>query len=406
MKIRPVILCGGAGTRLWPDSKKNLPKQFINFGGWNLFKKTLERINNSTYDYPIISTNKKYLKEIKKNLNQVNITKYKIILETAKKNTASAVLVSTLINEIPYQQPLMFFTSDHLIEKSHLLNAAIIKNRKFLTDKNIFVFGIKPLSPSSEYGYFTTKKGVKNVNIVKKFVEKPNLNKAKKIIKEKGYWNSGMFFSRKDAIIKFYKKYQPNVYINCLNSILLSKKVNNIYTINKFHYSKIKSNSFDYAILEKIKDINAIKLDIPWSDLGSWKEICKMYNKNKAKLFNNKYNKLKATYFRPWGRYVNLFKGKGFLVKEILVNHKGCLSLQKHHHRSEHWLITQGVAKITLNKKILYKKVNDNIFLPVKSIHRVENIHKTQLKIIEAQIGSILKETDIVRFDDIYGRVK
>ena len=161
------------------------------------------------------------------------------------------------------------------------------------------------------------------------------------------------------------------------------------------------AKSFDRSILEKTKNINAIKLDIPWSDLGSWEEICKMYNKNKLK-----YYKKKNTFYRPWGRYVNLFEGKGFLVKEIHVNPKGILSLQKHHHRSEHWMITQGYPKITLNKKIFYKKPKESIFIPLGTVHRIENSFKKPVKIIEIQIGSILKENDIVRYKDIYGRIK
>ena len=158
--------------------------------------------------------------------------------------------------------------------------------------------------------------------------------------------------------------------------------------------------SFDYAILEKSKNINAIKLDIPWSDLGSWKEISKIFNKNKSKYF-----KKKNVFYRPWGSYTNLFKGKNFLVKELNVKSKGILSLQKHYHRSEHWLITQGKPLITLNKKKLSKSVNQSIYIPKGAIHRIENPFKINVKILEIQKGSILKETDIVRYQDIYGRV-
>ena len=129
--------------------------------------------------------------------------------------------------------------------------------------------------------------------------------------------------------------------------------------------------------------------------------MCKMYNHNK-----NKYYKKSNTHFRPWGNYTNLFKGKGFLVKELHVKPNGLLSLQKHHHRSEHWLISKGAAKITLEKKIYLKKTGEKVFIPLGAIHRIQNTHKTTLKIIEIQVGSILKESDIVRFQDIYGRVK
>ena len=288
MKIRPVILCGGAGTRLWPNSKNHQAKQFIDFGNWTLLGKTFDRVKSSNFDAPIISTNLKYLKEVKKHLKKHKISKYKIVLEPAKRNTAPAILTSALIKDIPNEQPLMFFAADHLIEKANIFNKAINKNKTNLTDQNIFIFGIKPTSPSSEYGYFLTKKAKGNINKVTKFIEKPKEAKAKQVIKQKGYWNSGMFFLRKDSIINNFKKYQPTMYKNCLNAVSKAKLKDNTYYLNKASFEKATAKSFDYAILEKTKQINAIKLDIPWSDLGSWKEILKMYDKNKNKYYKKK----------------------------------------------------------------------------------------------------------------------
>ena len=207
MKIKPVILCGGAGTRLWPKSKKNLPKQFIDFGGWNLFQRTLQRIKDPIFDHPIISTNLSYLKLVKKNLLRSKIYKYTIILEPYKKNTAAAILASALLEEISFEQPMIFLPADHLIEKINLFNRAINLNKKHLDENNIFIFGIKPNFPSSQYGYFLTKKIPRGINRVARFIEKPNLIKAKKIIKEKGYWNSGILFARKISIINNFSKY-------------------------------------------------------------------------------------------------------------------------------------------------------------------------------------------------------
>ena len=401
MKIRPVILCGGAGTRLWPNQKNHQAKQFIDFGGWTLIKKTLERIKNPIFDYPIISTNLKYLSEVRQSLIKSRIKKYKIVLEPAKKNTAPAILASALIKDIPLKQPLMYFAADHLIEKSNILNKSINKNKKNLDEKNVFIFGIKPTNPSSEYGYFITKKVKNNINKVTKFIEKPNYSRAKQVIKKKGYWNSGMFFLRKDSIINNFKKYQPKTYKSCLASVNKAKYRDNTYYLNKSSFAKSVEKSFDYAILEKTKNINAIKLDIPWSDLGSWREISKIYNKDKAKYF-----KKKNVYYRPWGRYINLFEGKSFLVKELIVKPKSSISLQKHHHRSEHWMITQGKPKITINKNKFYKKPFESVFIPTGAIHRIENNFKKSVKILEIQTGPILKETDIVRYQDIYGRIK
>ena len=400
MKIRPVILCGGAGTRLWPKQKNHQAKQFIDFGGWTLIQKTLKRVNSSVFDYPIISTNLKYLKDVRKSLKKNKVKKYKIVLEPVKKNTAPAILSAALIKDIPLEQPLMYFASDHLIEKSHILNKSITKNKTNLDDQNIFIFGIKPTNPSSEYGYFLTKKIKKNLNKVTKFIEKPKLSKAKKVIQNKGYWNSGMFYLRKDSIIYNFKKYQNKTYKSCLEAVNKAKYRNNTYYLNKRSFIKSLEKSFDYAILEKTKKINAIKLDIPWSDLGNWKEISKIYKKYKSKYF-----KKKNVYYRPWGKYVNLFEGKNFLVKELTVNSKSSISLQKHHHRSEHWMITHGNPEITINKKKFFTKPEDSVFVPTGAIHRIENHFKKQVKIIEVQTGPILKENDIVRFQDIYGRI-
>ena len=210
-----------------------------------------------------------------------------------------------------------------------------------------------------------------------------------------------MFFLRKDSIIYNFKKYCPTIYKHCVNAVLKAKFKNHTYYLNKTSFNKAPTKSFDYAILERTKKINAIKLDIPWSDLGSWREISKMYLKNKAKYFNKK-----NVYYRPWGKYINLFEGKGFLVKELTVNSKSSISLQKHHHRSEHWMVFQGTPKITINNNKFFKKENQSAFIPKGAIHRIENLYKKPVKIIEVQTGSVLKESDIVRYQDIYGRIK
>ena len=400
MKIKPVILCGGAGIRLWPKSKNNLPKQFIDFGGWTLFQKTLLRIKNPIFDYPIISTNLSYLNLVRKYLSKCKINKHKIILEPFKKNTAAAILSSALLKEISFEQPMIFFTADHLIEKTRQFIRAIELNQKHIDENNIFIFGIKPNSPSSQYGYFLTKNVSKRLNKVVKFIEKPNVKNVKKIIKKSAYWNSGILFARKISIINNFSKYQNKILNLCIDAVYKSRVTKNIYYLNKKSFKKIQDISFDYAILEKSKNINGIKLNIPWSDLGSWKEISNIFLKNKSKYF-----KKSNVFYRPWGKYINLFHGKGFLIKELVVNPKSSISLQKHKHRSEHWTIISGKPKITINKRNFFKKVDETAFIPRGAIHRIENLFRKPVKIMEAQTGQILKETDIIRYKDIYGRV-
>jgi len=399
MKIKPVILCGGGGTRLWPESKKNIAKQFIDFGGWTLLQKTLQRIKSPIFDYPIISTNLSYLKLVHKYLQKNKIKKYKIILEPFKKNTSAAILSSVLLEEVIFDQPVIFFPADHLIENTNQFNKSINLNKKYLSEDNIFIFGIKPNSPSSEYGYFLTEKISNNINKVVKFIEKPNTSYAKKIIKKKGCWNSGILLARKDSIINNFIKYQSKTLKLCIDAVHKSKVSNNVYYLEKKSFKKIRDESFDYAILEKSKNINAIKLNIPWSDLGSWKEIANIFKKNKSK-----YYKKTNVFYRPWGKYTNLYSGKGFLVKELVVNSKSSISLQKHKHRSEYWTVTSGKPKITINKRKFFKNVNETTFIPQGAKHRIENLFKKPVKIMEIQTGPILKETDIVRYKDIYGR--
>ncbi len=399
MKIKPVILCGGSGTRLWPKSKKNLAKQFIDFGGWTLLGKTLSRIKNPIFDYPIISTNLNYLKLVKKYLAKHKIKKYRIVLEPLKKNTGPAILSCASLKEIPMQQPMIFFPADHLIEKTVQLNKSIVFNKKYLNDENIFIFGIKPNFSSTQYGYFLTKKET-NLNKVVKFFEKPKEKYAKLIIKKNGLWNSGIIYARKKSILSNFRNHQYQTLIQCIKSVYEARVLKKTYYLNKNLFKKIKEISFDYGILEKSKNIYGIKLNIPWSDLGSWKEISNIFKKNKSKYF-----KRKNVFYRPWGKYTNLFVGRGFLIKELIVKPKSSISLQKHNHRSEHWTITSGKPKITLNNKKFYKQINETAFIPKGAKHRIENPFNKPVKIMEVQMGPILKETDIVRYKDIYGRV-
>ena len=400
MKIRPIILCGGEGTRLWKKSLNNEPKQFIDFGRWTLIEKTLNRIKDPIYDFPIISTNKKYLKKIKFFLKKSKFTKYQIILEPAKRNTAPAVLSSALIHSIPNKQPLLFLPSDHLLEKKHIFNKNLIKHSKYLSNKNIFLFGIKPDHPSKEYGYLQIKKVSGNLIKIEKFIEKPSIKKAKVLIKKNGLWNSGMFFARKDSIINNFKEFDSKTLKSCYKSVSKSKQKGNIVSLDKKFFLASPTNSFDCAILEKSPNINCIVSNITWNDLGNWKEILKVFKKNKMKYF-----KKSNVFKRPWGKYINIFKGNNFLIKELTINSKSSISLQKHNYRSEHWTVIQGKPKITINKKKYLAKSEASFFIPVKAIHRIENFYKKPVKIMEAQVGSILKESDIIRYKDVYGRI-
>jgi mannose-1-phosphate guanylyltransferase/quercetin dioxygenase-like cupin family protein len=401
MKIKPVILCGGSGTRLFPGFKNVPSKQFIDFGGWTLFEKTLDRIKSKIFDTPIISTNKIYLNLVLKALKKKQIPNYKIILEPSKKNTAAAIITSSLLDEIGSNQPILFLPSDHFMPQKEIFNKILYSNLQNLHKKNIFIFGIKPKTPRSDYGYLLNKKINKKMNKVIDFIEKPNRAMAVKLIKKNAFWNSGIVLARKDSIINNTKMYQKKLFMDCLKSFNKVSQNKKVIILNKKFFNKIFPTSFDYAILEKGKEINSICLNISWSDLGNWIEIFKIL---KTQIRNSFIEK--NTFYRPWGLYKNYFRGEKFLLKELIINPKSSISLQKHHHRSEHWTITSGKPKITIGKKIFFKNINESVFIPKGSVHRIENIYKKKVKIVEAQLGNILKENDIVRYKDEYGRVK
>jgi mannose-1-phosphate guanylyltransferase/mannose-6-phosphate isomerase len=401
MKIKPVILCGGSGSRLFPGFKKVPSKQFIDFGGWSLFEKTLDRVKTKIFDSPIISTNKIYEDLVIKALKKKKISRYKIVLEPSKKNTAAAIVSSSLLDEIKLDHPILFLPSDHYIQQKEIFNKILYSNLKNLNNKNMFIFGIKPKTPRSDYGYLLNKKVNKKINKVINFVEKPKKILAIKLIKNKAFWNSGIVLARKDSIINNAKKHQKTLFVQCLKSLNKVNQKKKIIKLKKKSFNKIIPISFDYAILEKIKEINSICLNISWSDLGSWSEIFKILKSQIKKSLIKK-----NTFYRPWGLYKNYFRGDKFLLKELIINNNSSISLQKHHHRSEYWTVVGGRPKITVGKKIFFKNVNESVFIPKGSIHRIENIYKKPVKIIEAQLGNILKETDIVRYKDIYGRVK
>ena len=327
----------------------------------------------------------------------------------------------------------------------------------------IFIFGIKPDYPETGYGYLYSKKINKNFNKVIKFIEKPNLNKAKKFIKNNNYlWNSGMFLSNKSALLNEFSVLQTKLALQVCDSYINAITTDNIVALDNKYYSKIKSISFDHAILEKSKNVYSEKLLSDWKDVGSWlqkweiekkdkdnnyikgnifksnvknsyissnrtivasnlKNILAVDNNDVLYLSDLKNNNLKNIYpiiakkfpkiidqhtttQRPWGKFTNIFVSKDFQVKELVVNPGAILSLQKHKYRSENWVVVEGKANVTLNNKNIVLNKSDSIFIPQGAVHRIENRQKSILKIIEVQTGSYLGEDDIIRIKDIYGR--
>ena len=460
MKIKPIILCGGEGTRLWPESRKKHPKQFIKINGKSLLKHAIDRVTGVNFDPITICSNANFLDQIKEETKNINC---KIYVEPAKKNTAAAILAAVNDDDLTFYQPVLIISSDHIIEKKIVFQKQIKKLSNNLDMYKIFIFGVKPDYPETGYGYLYSKKINKNFNKVDKFIEKPNLNRAKKLFKNNNYlWNSGMFLSNKSALLNEFSILQNKLALQVCDSYINAKTTNHIVTLDNKYYSKIKSISFDHAILEKSKNVFSAKLSSDWKDVGSWMQKWEIEKKDKDNnyikgniLKNNvknsyissnrtivasnlknvlavdnndvlylsdlKNNNLKNLYpiinkkfpkitdqhtttLRPWGQFTNIFVGKDFQVKELVVNPGAILSLQKHKYRSENWVVVHGKANVTLNKKNISLNKSDSIFIPQGAVHRIENRQKSILKIIEVQTGSYLGEDDIIRIKDIYGR--
>ena len=460
MKIKPIILCGGEGTRLWPESRKKHPKQFIKINGKSLLKHAIDRVIGVNFDPITICSNANFLDQIKEETKNINC---KIYVEPAKKNTAAAILAAVNDDDLTFYQPVLIISSDHIIEKKKVFQKQIMKLSNNLDMYKIFIFGVKPDYPETGYGYLYSKKINKNINKVDKFIEKPNLNRAKKLFKNNNYlWNSGMFLSNKSALLNEFSILQNKLALQVCDSYINAKTTNHIVTLDNKYYSKIKSISFDHAILEKSKNVFSAKLSSDWKDVGSWMQKWEIEKKDKDNnyikgniLKNNvknsyissnrtivasnlknvlavdnndvlylsdlKNNNLKNLYpiinkkfpkitdqhtttLRPWGQFTNIFVGKDFQVKELVVKPGAILSLQKHKYRSENWVVVQGKANVTLNKKNISLNKADSIFIPQGAVHRIENRQKSILKIIEVQTGSYLGEDDIIRIKDIYGR--
>lgn len=481
MNIVPIILCGGSGTRLWPYSREEYPKQFLHLidNDKTLFQETLYRLTNfnSTDDSikdPIVVTNenqrflaKDQICDLGKNPD--------IILEHSMKNTAPALTLAALeiIDRFKDEESILIVSpSDHYVDNLEEFNKSIRVAIDRAKKNNIVTLGIKPLSPESGYGYIKFDKTESNEWFkVKDFVEKPSKEKSIDFINSGSYfWNSGMFILNAklwlDAIQKINNK-MFNSAKECWQSNIRDE------AFLRFDYKKFESmpsDSIDYAVMEKsIKNrlsVEMVELDAGWDDLGSWESAKKYHIKDNdnnrtkgdihqvdsrnnfiysssnrlittigveslnvidtpdalmivvadetqkvkklvSELKNNERKEVtinRKTY-RPWGWYDNIEEGPLFKVKRIGVYPGAVLSLQKHHRRSEHWVVIEGTAEVTKGKDVFELNKNESTYIPLGEIHRLRNNTKDPLEIIEVQLGDYLEEDDIVRYEDTYGRV-
>ena len=464
-KKKIIIMCGGGGQRLWPLSNSSFPKQFLNLiDDKSLLSNTIERFDG--FDEFIFLTNERYRfiinNLIQKNLNIID--KSSILLEPETKNTAPAICLSLFMENNHDDDVLVISPSDHYIKDASKFNNIIHSATEISKDtESIVTLGIKPIKPSSQFGYieFESATGSKKFYNVKRFHEKPNEEKAKEYLNLGNFfWNSGVFIGTVKTFKKNYLSFASDIYECCSSSMNEIKKDGIFIRPNSDRFSNVKSISIDYAVIEKMKNIKVLPLDTSWSDIGNWNSLHEVLNKDdknnsdlknttfidsennflfakkniyalgvknialiesndkiliadKKKLDNIKdYLPLLSTdnieeenkNFRPWGWYETLILQKSYQVKKIVLYKDQSISLQLHHHRSEHWVVTKGIALVTNNDKEYELNKGESTFIPKKTKHRLKNIGQDELEIIEVQIGDYLGEDDIVRFDDKYGR--
>lgn len=459
-----IILAGGSGSRLWPLSRELYPKQLLNLNSdKSLLQSTFERLKSFMPAENIVSiTNTKHVSNVKMQIDELAENGC-VLSEPISRNTAPAIALATKFIKTRDNDPVIIVVpSDHLIENTAAFAATVKKGEKLAEQGYIVTFGIQPNYPETGYGYINiTDEKLEDGYKVKEFVEKPNLETAKKYIEAKTYfWNSGIFMFKASVMENELKKSSPEIF-NLMEECNFSKSSKIEYNL----FKKMPNISIDYAVMEKSDKIALVKLESDWNDLGSWQSIYDTSKKDKnnnvivghvldegsknsfvyassklvatigledtvvvetedailackkdktqdvKKIFeklkqqNDNTHLVHKTVYRPWGYYTVLAQSKGFLTKLIHVNTGQKLSVQSHNHRSEHWVVLSGTAKVVLEGKEHILSSGHSIDIPLKAIHSLQNPYETDLQIIEVQLGELLIEEDIVRYEDIYGRV-
>lgn len=460
-----LILAGGSGSRLWPLSRELYPKQLLNIENTeSLLQQTFLRLKECMPAENILSiTGVKHAPNVRYQLSSI-IDNPTILSEPIAKNTAPAIiLASKYIFENSNEDPVILVVpSDHMIKDKEAFNKTVKIGEEIAKKGFIVTFGIKPTYPETGYGYIkTSSEAIESGFIVDSFTEKPNEELAKEYIKNGNYfWNSGIFMFKASIILEEAKKCAPEIF-NLLKNFDFAKSNEIPFT----EFDKMPNISIDYAIMEKSTRIALVELKSDWNDLGSWKSIYDMSKKDEngnvkighvvdvdsknsfvysssklvatigledvvvvetedavlackadkaqevkkiydtLKTQNDETYKIHKTVYRPWGYYTVLGEGKGFLTKMIQVNPGQKLSVQSHNHRSEHWVVLEGTAKVLLEGKEHILSPGHSVDIAVKEIHSLQNPYEETLKIIEVQKGDLLIEEDIIRYEDIYGRV-
>jgi mannose-1-phosphate guanylyltransferase/mannose-6-phosphate isomerase len=460
-------MCGGAGTRLWPASREVRPKQFLPlFGPRSTFQDTLRRVSDpALFARPIVITNAAYRFMVLEQLAEIGL-EADILLEPVRRDSGPAIAAGASFAQMRDSEAVVLaLAADHVVRDADAFVAACRQGLAAASAGHIVTFGVRPERPATEYGYINPGVAITGeVHAVTKFVEKPDLQTAADYIKAGYLWNSGNFMFRAATLLDEYRSVDPESVQAVTDAVTHAGRDLGFVTLDSDAFAKARAISIDYAVMEKTARAAVIPVACGWSDVGSWRAVWELSGKdgqgNAAQgtaVFEDSRNcnvstdkalvalegvddlvvvatqdavlvsrqkdanglkrlitRLKEVapqvteehlrVHRPWGAYQSIDSGERHQVKRITVKAGGRLSLQKHHHRSEHWIVVRGTAKVTVDDVVKTVHENESIYIPIGAVHRLENPGKIVLELIEVQTGSYLGEDDIIRIEDDYRR--
>ncbi|WBL80349.1 mannose-1-phosphate guanylyltransferase/mannose-6-phosphate isomerase [Bradyrhizobium xenonodulans] len=466
MPIIPLIMCGGAGTRLWPASREVRPKQFLPlFGTRSTFQDTLRRVSGGLFDRPIVITNASYRFMVLEQLAEIGI-EADVLLEPMRRDSGPAIAAGAAFAQNRDNDAIVLaLAADHVVPNDAAFVAACRQGLVAAGEGRIVTFGVKPERPATEYGYINPGEAVAGeVRAVAKFVEKPDAMKAADYVNSGYLWNSGNFMFPAALLLDEYRKVDAASVEAVSNAVANAGRDLGFVTLEPKAFASANAISIDYAVMEKTSRAAVVPVSCGWSDVGSWRAVWELSEKDAqgnaahgTAVFEDSRNcnvttdqalvalegvddlvvvatvdavlvsrqkdanglkrlvtKLKTVapkvteehlkVHRPWGSYQSIDNGVRHQVKRIVVKPGGRLSLQKHHHRAEHWIVVRGAARVTVNETVKTVHENESIYIPMGAVHRMENPGKIMLELIEVQTGSYLGEDDIIRIEDDYLR--